>query len=188
MCENFVNFSTWIERNSGQIQIIIGILALFFAFIAYRKVIHQIDLSTIQISILNRERKVDLKIQLLSEVNIQIKQIVKLQNSYKRTFKDIKYIVEHLSAQKSQHLQQFQKTKDLFDRKYEINLAALDKRSEELKNLSNDVFHNEFEINSLEKFIQKAFRKSKEIDTAELDYESLISELEVVKKLLSINL
>ncbi|EPF6052208.1 hypothetical protein L5R14_003314 [Acinetobacter baumannii] len=188
MCENFVNLSTWIERNSGQLQIIIGLLAVFVAFIAYRKVIHQIDLSRIQISILNRERKADLKIQLLSEINIQIKQIVKLQNSYKRTFRDIKYIVDHLASQKSQHLQQFQKTKDLFDRKYEINLPALDKRVEELKKLSNDVFHNEFEINSLENFIQKAFRKSQEIDTAELDYESLISELEVVKKLLSINL
>ena len=43
MWDCLVKFSTWAEGNSGQIQIVIAVIALFFAFLGYRKVIKQID-------------------------------------------------------------------------------------------------------------------------------------------------
>ena len=43
-----VKLSTWAEGNSGQIQIVIAVVALFFAFLGYKKVLEQIEISNKQ--------------------------------------------------------------------------------------------------------------------------------------------
>lgn len=48
MWDCLVKFSTWAEGNSGQIQIVIAVVALGFAFLGYRKVIKQIELTIAQ--------------------------------------------------------------------------------------------------------------------------------------------
>ncbi len=45
MLNYLVSFSTWAESNSGQIQILIGILALSLAIFGYRQIIEQIKIA-----------------------------------------------------------------------------------------------------------------------------------------------
>lgn len=49
MWECLVVFSTWAENNSGQIQIILGILAFYLAINAYRKALDQTQLGLLSI-------------------------------------------------------------------------------------------------------------------------------------------
>lgn len=65
----------WFGTNSGQIQIIIAVAALIYAWKAYRKVLHQIDISNKQTEIsidqnnqANEQRALDLKIKILDEM------------------------------------------------------------------------------------------------------------------------
>jgi len=65
----------WFDDNSGQIQIIIAVVALIYAWKAYRKVLHQIDISNQQTAIsidqmdkLNNERMFELRLRLKTRI------------------------------------------------------------------------------------------------------------------------
>ncbi|WP_171499793.1 hypothetical protein [Acinetobacter nosocomialis] len=45
MWDCFVKISTWAENNSGQIQIVIAVVALWLAILGYKKVIKQIQMA-----------------------------------------------------------------------------------------------------------------------------------------------
>ncbi|HCV3290916.1 TPA: hypothetical protein OV720_003275, partial [Acinetobacter baumannii] len=45
MWNYLVSFSTWAENNSGQIQIVIAVVALWLAILGYKKVIKQIQMA-----------------------------------------------------------------------------------------------------------------------------------------------
>lgn len=75
MWDCIVNFSTWAEGNSGQIQIVIAVVALIYAWKAYHKVLEQIEISNNQTEIANNQnqkaneqRALDLKIKILDEL------------------------------------------------------------------------------------------------------------------------
>ncbi|MDI1225231.1 MULTISPECIES: hypothetical protein [Acinetobacter] len=85
---NLVCFSTWIEKNSGQIQIVIGILAFVVAVIALKKILHQIKISSIQtqltidqIESLNKERLFDLRLRLTTRIGEHFKTLRELQDA-----------------------------------------------------------------------------------------------------------
>ncbi|MBM7139894.1 hypothetical protein [Acinetobacter sp. 105-3] len=50
MWDCLVKFSTWAEQNSGQIQIIIGLVAFWYAYKGYKKVLEQIQMAKDQSS------------------------------------------------------------------------------------------------------------------------------------------
>lgn len=66
MWDCLVAFSTWAENNSGQIQIVIAVAALIYAWKAYHKVLDQIKISNRQEQTANDQRGFELKIQALS--------------------------------------------------------------------------------------------------------------------------
>lgn len=68
MWECIVKVWAWLNSNSGQIQIIIAVAALIYAWKAYRKVLKQIKIS---------DRQTDLSLQ---QTNISIAQMDKLNN------------------------------------------------------------------------------------------------------------
>lgn len=61
-------FSNWVESNSGQIQILIGLVALFLAVLAYFKILEQIQIS-------NKQTNLS-----IDQTNITIKQMEQLKN------------------------------------------------------------------------------------------------------------
>ncbi|NHB57009.1 hypothetical protein G9F32_03040 [Acinetobacter sp. 194] len=80
-------FSNWVEYNSGQIQIVIGIFAFFVAVIALIKILEQIkisnnqtQLSINQIDSLNKERLFDLRLRLTIRIGEQFKILRNLQD------------------------------------------------------------------------------------------------------------
>lgn len=73
MCDYLVFFSTWAENNSGQIQILIAIVALVYARKAYVKVLEQIDISNKQSNkvieqevIANNQRIFELRLKVIT--------------------------------------------------------------------------------------------------------------------------
>lgn len=93
MWDCIVNFSTWVERNSGQIQIVIGLIALFFAVLGYRGLLKQLLYSNTQDSIANKQRFFELKLRvysLLSESNILCKTTI---TEYKEIIHDYEQIL-----------------------------------------------------------------------------------------------
>lgn len=67
MWECLVTLSTWAENNSGQIQIIIAVAALFFAYKAYLGLMIQLKHSNEQEKVANEQRYFELYIKIISE-------------------------------------------------------------------------------------------------------------------------
>lgn len=63
MWECLVSFSTWVEDNSGQIQIGIGLFAIWYAKQGYNKIKEQINHAYMQEQQLKEQKSFDLKIQ-----------------------------------------------------------------------------------------------------------------------------
>ena len=66
MWECVVNAWAWLESNSGQIQIIIALFALYLAFKGYKKILRQIEISQEQERVANDQRGSELKIHALN--------------------------------------------------------------------------------------------------------------------------
>lgn len=66
MWDCLVALSAWAEDNSGQIQIIIALGAIWLAFEGYKKVLEQIYISTKQEERASEQRNFELKIQSLN--------------------------------------------------------------------------------------------------------------------------
>jgi hypothetical protein len=75
MWECLVALSTWAENNSGQIQIIIGVVALILAVLAYRGLLHQLQFSS-------RQRKFELLSALHSSVADNYKMLYQASIDY----------------------------------------------------------------------------------------------------------
>lgn len=87
MWDCLVKFSTWAEGNSGQIQIVIAVIALFFAFLGYRKVIKQIEISNDQTKIsldnqalTNKQNQTDLRLHIIGILLETFDKLIALKN------------------------------------------------------------------------------------------------------------
>lgn len=85
-------FSTWVENNSGQIQILIALVAIGLAIMAYKKVLEQIDISNkqtevsiAQMNLLNKERVFELRLRLIARISEQMITLGDLDNVYATT-------------------------------------------------------------------------------------------------------
>lgn len=81
MWDCLVKFSTWAEGNSGQIQIVIALVAFWLAYKGYEKVLEQIQISREQDVVNYEQRSYELKIQvinLLFELNTSLHNKLKI--------------------------------------------------------------------------------------------------------------
>lgn len=65
MWDILVTISTWAENNSGQIQIIIALVAIYMAFKGYQKVLEQISLSKIKLRTITVRETMSLRLMRL---------------------------------------------------------------------------------------------------------------------------
>lgn len=82
MWECLVGFSTWVEGNSGQLQILIALGAIGLAFAGYKKVLKQIDISTKQEALTERNRFYELKLNLIKAVNEELQNVQVLSDDF----------------------------------------------------------------------------------------------------------
>lgn len=78
----------WIGSNSGQIQILIAVVALIYAWKAYHKVLHQIEISDRQTNLTidqmtkyNKERAFELRLRLKIRISEHFKTLMELQDA-----------------------------------------------------------------------------------------------------------
>ncbi|MBI1450397.1 hypothetical protein IL972_00395 [Acinetobacter sp. FL51] len=189
MWDCMVAFSTWVENNSGQIQILIAGGAIYLAWLGYKKVLEQIEISNTQtettneqIISLNNERVADLKINLLSEINNQIKQLVKLERGYESVSREIESIKTVFIKRFPQHIALVDDAEAQYKIASEKNTPKLKQRITELRTLSNSVFHNEVDAKFLEESLQLIFKKNEPINIAELEYDRVQQSLSKVNE------
>jgi TolA-binding protein len=84
MWDYLVCFSTWTENNSGQIQIVIGGLALWLAVIGYKKVLEQMTNAAKLEKTANEQREFELRLQLIQIIDSNSAQINQLEQKLKR--------------------------------------------------------------------------------------------------------
>lgn len=87
MWDFLVSFSTWAEGNSGQIQIVIAVVALFFAFQGYKRVLEQIEISNDQTKIsldnqtlTNKQNQTDLRLHIIGILLETFDKLIALKN------------------------------------------------------------------------------------------------------------
>ncbi|MGN2485536.1 hypothetical protein [Acinetobacter calcoaceticus] len=91
MWDHLVRFSTWAEDNSGQIQILIAVFALWLAYAGYKKVLEQITISRDQEKNNFSQRNFEAKLEFLNLcLQISDKTSVKLmaQHEIKRALEN----------------------------------------------------------------------------------------------------
>ncbi|TMS40551.1 hypothetical protein [Acinetobacter lwoffii] len=167
MCECLVSFSTWVENNSGQIQIVIAFGAIWLAFAGYKKVLQQIYISTKQEEQAEKNRFYELRLNLIKAVSsesheIQIlhdeflnlvdmfymcKQELTIKKSILRT--DIeKFSAEVLSGRGLNNLD-FLKTKMKFLDDTFIVLNNPDLKAEHIEKILNKIFESNLQITQI---------------------------------------
>lgn len=67
-----ISFSTWVENNSGQIQIVIGLVALIFAVFGYLKILEQIKIANEQAIESEKNRVFQLKLNLTQAIDAKL--------------------------------------------------------------------------------------------------------------------
>lgn len=76
-----VGFSTWAEGNSGQIQIMIGVVAIWYVLKQINISIKQTDISIKQMDKLNEERLFELRLRLKIRIGEHSKTLMELQDA-----------------------------------------------------------------------------------------------------------
>lgn len=96
MWEWLVNISTWVENNSGQIQIIIALAALFFAYKAYLGLMIQLRHSSEQEEIANKQRAFELYIKIIHELGQTYSLSKQTITDYKNIIIDYELLIKEL--------------------------------------------------------------------------------------------
>ncbi|AYX95751.1 hypothetical protein ACUTA3_08170 [Acinetobacter baumannii] len=97
MWNYLVSFSTWAENNSGQIQIVIAVVALWLAILGYKKVIKQIQMAKEQEEQNYQQRNYEIKIEVINllfkisdSIHKKLKGLYDLQTGLKNSEEDFK--------------------------------------------------------------------------------------------------
>ncbi|MBJ9905854.1 hypothetical protein [Acinetobacter bereziniae] len=166
MWNYLVSFSTWAENNSGQIQIVIAVIALWLAVLGYKKVLKQINMTIDQEEKAHLQRNYELKIEAINllfkiseSTQNKLKGLYSFQNALENTEPDItdeKEIIElkNLSTtiedgiNKSENLQsEIDRTLKAINRKNDFEYEIL---LENLKSLYSALSTSNKEMNEIE--------------------------------------
>ncbi|MDO7240312.1 hypothetical protein Q5M79_06345 [Acinetobacter baumannii] len=97
MWNYLVVFSSWAENNSGQIQILIAVFALWLAYAGYKKVLKQISMAKEQEEENYQQRNYELKIQIINllfqtstSLHTKLKSLHELQDAMERAIPEQK--------------------------------------------------------------------------------------------------
>lgn len=164
MWECLVGFSTWVEGNSGQLQILIALGAIGLAFAGYKKVLKQIDISTKQEALTERNRFYELKLNLIKAVNDESSKVQLLYDEFlnsvdmyfmcKQTFtihsKELssfldEFFKEVLSDRGLKHLDILKKKMEFLDDTF-IQIRNPNLKSEHIEKILNKLFESDLMI------------------------------------------
>lgn len=184
MCNKLISFSTWVESNAGQIQILIGLIALAFAVLAYRKVLEQVEISNGQTNLtlkqmtsLNKERQADLKISLLSELNIQIRQLIEIKHNYDKLTIDINNFETLLNTDVNRYsnlISNMPMFKQIFNKSKTEKIKIVDTRLKDMKDLYEEIYTKETDVNTLQNTIQQTYKNNREIDEITVELNQIL--------------
>lgn len=180
MWDLLVEFSTWAERNSGQIQIVIAVVALFFAYQGYKKVLEQIEISNRQEKIANNQREFELRYNLLNSLvlNIEKNHEILLQNP--KVFKKFEDFISKLKLLNDNDAVRLEKLLIIL-KKVEIKVKDSNNALEDMlvKLMSNEHTITQEKMESHLKVLINTLSYS---NTAKYQMESMYDDFENLKK------
>lgn len=177
MWNNLVIFSTWAEGNSGQIQIVIAVVALIFAFQGYRKVLEQIQISHKQMQAAARQEDLHLKFSIIDMTNKNIDLIGKILIQYPMLKKELEIIYQKLLH-----------NNDPDAAKIKQNLDSLERQSVELENnrknlarLAKSCVDNGEKVNNNNEHLNTLNKISVESNNIVIEYQLMSHDIEGIK-------
>lgn len=176
-----VNFSTWVEDNSGQIQILIGLVALAYAYRAYWKVLHQIEISDIQTNLtieqmkkLSEERLFELKLKVTSRISDNLKLIREMQEQSNYLSGRLQVLLIETDQNYNQSLGAIQSITIIHRQTIQKAWDMVKKESERIRELKSQI--NEYsDIMEIENVLMK-------IEQNQFQYDAMFFELKDVDK------
>lgn len=161
MWDCLVKFSTWAEGNSGQIQIVIAVVALFFAYQGYRKVLKQIEISNKQEMEAEKNRFYELKLNLIKAVNDESSRIQFLHDEFINSV-DMYFICKQTFAIHSKELNTFLDAffKEVLSDRGLKNLDVLKTRMEFLDDTFVQLRNPDLKTEHIEKILNMIFESN----------------------------
>lgn len=167
MWDCLVNFSTWAEGNSGQIQIVIAGGAIYLAWLGYKKVLEQIGISNKQDKEAEKNRFYELKLNLIKAVSDESNKAQFLHDEflysvdmyfmYKDTFTthstELKssldnFFKEVLSDRGLKHLEVLKTRMKFLDDTF-IQIRNADLKTEHIELILNKIFESSLQIEEI---------------------------------------
>lgn len=161
MCECLVSFSTWVENNSGQIQIVIAFGAIWLAFAGYKKVLQQIYISTKQEEQAEKNRFYELKLNLIKAVNEESSRVQFLHDEFMNSV-DMYFLCKQNFAIHSKELNTFLDAffKEVLSDRGLKNLDVLKKRMEFLDDTFVQLRNPDLKTEHIEKILNMIFESN----------------------------
>lgn len=170
MWDFLVEFSTWAERNSGQIQIVIGGVAFWLAYKGYTRLLEQIEISNKQEKEAEEKRFYELKLNLIKAVNEESSKVQLLHDEF------INSIDTYFMCKQNFSIRELELDKDLNSFFEEVlsnrglnNLDVLKKRLEFLDDTFIQIRNTNLKTDHIEKILNKIFESDLVIEQIKSD-------------------
>lgn len=170
MWEYLVVFSTWAESNSGQIQIIIGLLAFWLAYKGYVKLLEQIEISNKQEKDADQTRFYDLKLNLIKAVNEESSKVQLLHDEFLNSV-DTYFMCKQSLSINSKELNQDLNTffEEVLSSRGLNNLDFLKKKMEFLDDTFIQIRNSNLKTEHIEKILNKIFESDLIFEQIKID-------------------
>lgn len=184
MWDCLVKFSTWAEGNSGQIQIVIAVVALFFAFLGYKKVLKQIEISNKQEIEAEKNRFYELKLNLIKAVNDESSRVQFLHDEFINSV-DMYFLCRQNFTIRSKELNTFLDDfyREVLSDRGVKNLDVLKTRMEFLDDTFVQIRNPDLKTEHIEKILNMIFESNLIIVQIGSDLERMKNVTEAIKSI-----
>lgn len=177
MCELLKNIWQYLIDNSGPIQIIIALIALFLAYYGYKKILKQIEISMDQTNLMIRQNNHDLKMNALELINRNV------ENNGEMLYK-LPILIEELK-EINRKITDVNKKKIIKD-----NIDKLNSQKESIEETKNTLIRvsknftqsSQVKVDNLEEHLNTLYETLISSTHSLSEYNSLVHDINGIKK------
>lgn len=191
----------WLGANSGQVQIIIALIAFWLAYVVYRKVLEQIEISNKQTYLsnkqltisnqqmekLNTERMFEIKLRLRVAINEQLENVIQLKYKHELLGFRIESLGNAVVGLGVQHTSMFTTLNSEYNKVTSTNNIKINARIEYLETILKEAFSTDFDISVFEKQIDETLSYDQYFKKLELDLGRVTERMGYIERILKIN-
>ena len=191
----------WFGDNSGQVQIIIALIAFWLAYVVYRKVLEQIEISNEQTYLsnkqlmisnqqmekLNTERMFEIKLRLRVAINEQLENVIQLKYKHELLGFRIESLGNVVAGLGAQHTSMFTILNSEYNKVTSTNNIKINTRIEYLETILKEAFSTDFDISVFEKQLDETLSYNEYFKKIELDLGRVTERMGYIERILKIH-